>query len=192
VPAPTPAPFAIEFSDAPGDAVSASSATSRIRERFCCASERSVSTGRWLAMALPPWVPGALLNGGYESQFATNHLGHFQLTARLWEALSRANGARVVSVSSLGHRYSPVVFDDPNFEHREYDPWAAYGQSKTANILFAVELDKRGQDAGVRAFSLHPAASPGPASNGTSPGRTSRRPGSSTRMGTPSSTRRAT
>jgi NAD(P)-dependent dehydrogenase (short-subunit alcohol dehydrogenase family) len=93
---------------------------------------------------------------GYESQFATNHLGHFQLTARLWEALSRANGARVVSVSSLGHRYSPVVFDDPNFEHREYNPWAAYGQSKTANILFAVELDERGRDAGVRAFSLHP------------------------------------
>jgi NAD(P)-dependent dehydrogenase (short-subunit alcohol dehydrogenase family) len=98
---------------------------------------------------------------GYESQFATNHLGHFQLTARLWEALSRADGARVVSVSSLGHRYSPVVFDDPNFEHREYDPWAAYGQSKTANILFAVELDRRGQDAGVRAFSLHPGSIPG-------------------------------
>ena len=93
---------------------------------------------------------------GYESQFATNHLGHFQLTARLWDALGRAGGARVVAVSSLGHRYSPVIFDDPNFEHREYNPQAAYGQSKTANILFAVELDKRGQDAGVRAFSLHP------------------------------------
>jgi NAD(P)-dependent dehydrogenase (short-subunit alcohol dehydrogenase family) len=98
---------------------------------------------------------------GYESQFATNHLGHFQLTARLWEALSRADGARVVSVSSLGHRYSPVIFDDPNFEHREYNPWTAYGQSKTANILFAVELDKRGRDAGVRAFSLHPGSIPG-------------------------------
>ena len=70
------------------------------------------------------------------------------------EALSRTNGARVVSVSSLGHRYSPVVFDDPNLERREYNPWAAYGQSKTANIIFAVEPDQRGRDAGVRAFSL--------------------------------------
>ena len=93
---------------------------------------------------------------GFESQFSTNHLGHFQLTARLWQALVKAEGARVVAVSSLGHRFSPVVFEDPNFDHREYDPWAGYGQSKTANILFAVELDRRGQDRGVRAFSLHP------------------------------------
>jgi NAD(P)-dependent dehydrogenase (short-subunit alcohol dehydrogenase family) len=93
---------------------------------------------------------------GFESQFATNHLGHFQLVARLRPALRRANGARVVSVSSLGHRYSPVVFEDPNFEHREYDPWAAYGQSKTANILFAVALDARARAEGTRAFSLHP------------------------------------
>lgn len=93
---------------------------------------------------------------GYEAQFATNHLGHFQLTAKLWPALCKANGARVVSVSSLGHRYSPVVFEDPNFEKRDYDRYAAYGQSKTANILFAVELDKRGKQCNVRAFSLHP------------------------------------
>ncbi|GMK47046.1 oxidoreductase [Paenibacillus glycanilyticus] len=93
---------------------------------------------------------------GYESQFATNHLGHFQLVARLWPALRKAKGARVVSVSSWGHHFSPVVFDDPNFDRREYDRWAAYGQSKTANILFAVALDKRGQADGVRAFSLHP------------------------------------
>jgi NAD(P)-dependent dehydrogenase (short-subunit alcohol dehydrogenase family) len=92
----------------------------------------------------------------YESQFATNHLGHFQLTARLWPALRQANGARVVSVSSWGHRYSPVVFDDPNFERRDYDRWSAYGQSKTANVLFARALDERGQAEGVRAFSLHP------------------------------------
>jgi NAD(P)-dependent dehydrogenase (short-subunit alcohol dehydrogenase family) len=75
---------------------------------------------------------------GFEHQFATNHLGHFQLTARLWPALRRANGARVISVSSRGHWFSPVDFDVPNFEHRAYDPWLAYGQSKTANILFAV------------------------------------------------------
>ncbi|EYF05331.1 oxidoreductase [Chondromyces apiculatus] len=93
---------------------------------------------------------------GFESQFATNHLGHFQLTARLWPALVRAGGARVVSVSSMGHYFSPVVVDDPHFDRRPYDPWAAYGQSKTANILFAVALDDRGQASGVRAFSLHP------------------------------------
>ncbi len=93
---------------------------------------------------------------GYEAQFATNHLGHFQLTARLWPALQKAKGARVISVSSLGHRFSPVVFEDPNFERRPYEKWAAYGQSKTANILFALELDKRGQSQHIRAFSLHP------------------------------------
>lgn len=93
---------------------------------------------------------------GYEAQFATNHLGHFQLTARLWPALLKANGARVVSVSSFGHRMSPVVFEDINFEHRPYDRMSAYGQSKTANILFAVALDEIGKGHGVRAFALHP------------------------------------
>jgi len=93
---------------------------------------------------------------GYESQFATNHLGHFQLTQRLWPALCQAQGARVISVSSRGHRYSSVVFDDLHFRHREYEPWLAYGQSKTANILFALELDQRGRSEGIRAFSLHP------------------------------------
>jgi len=76
--------------------------------------------------------------------------------ARLWPALQKANGARVVSVSSGGHCFSPVVFDDPNFERREYERWSAYGQSKTANILFAVAVDERGKSNGVRAFSLHP------------------------------------
>ena len=93
---------------------------------------------------------------GNELQFATNHLGHFRLTLRLWPALKRAHGARVVSVSSAGHRFSPVVFDDINFEHRPYDPFKAYGQSKTANILFAVDLDRRGKEEGIRAFALHP------------------------------------
>lgn len=95
---------------------------------------------------------------GYESQLSTNHLGHFQLTLKLWPALKKANGARVIAVSSRGHRYSPIVFEDPNYEHRPYDPMKAYGQSKTANILFAIELDKRGETANVRAFSLHPGA----------------------------------
>lgn len=93
---------------------------------------------------------------GYESQFAVNHLGHFQLTARLWPALRQAVSARVIVVSSRGHRISGIDFGDPNFEQREYEKWAAYGQSKTANILFAAELDKRGKEYGVRALSLHP------------------------------------
>lgn len=93
---------------------------------------------------------------GYESQFATNHLGHFQLVARLRPALREANGARVVSVSSWGHHFSPVVFEDPNFERRPYHPFSGYGQSKTANILFALALDEREKANGVHAFSVHP------------------------------------
>ncbi|MFE9811364.1 oxidoreductase [Streptomyces sp. NPDC005548] len=93
---------------------------------------------------------------GYEAQFATNHLGHFQLVSRLWPALLAADGARVVVVSSRGHRFSPVDLDDPNFEHTPYEPFLAYGRSKTANALFAVELDRRGRAEGVRAFAVHP------------------------------------
>jgi NAD(P)-dependent dehydrogenase (short-subunit alcohol dehydrogenase family) len=95
---------------------------------------------------------------GLESQLATNHCGHFQLTARLWPALRRADGARVVSLSSRGHRRSGVDFDDPNFERRPYDKWVAYGQSKTANALFAIALDARGEADRIRAFSVHPGA----------------------------------
>ncbi|CAM4397066.1 NAD(P)-dependent dehydrogenase (short-subunit alcohol dehydrogenase family) [Paenibacillus endophyticus] len=93
---------------------------------------------------------------GNELQFATNHLGHFQLAARLWPALKLANGARVISVSSGGHRLSDFHFEDPNYVHRPYSKWEAYGQSKTANALFALELDSRGSAHGVRAFSVHP------------------------------------
>ena len=93
---------------------------------------------------------------GHEGQFATNHLGHFRLVRALWPALARAQGARVVSVSSRGHQIAGVDFDDIDFTRRPYDRWTAYGQSKTANALFAVELDKRGAQDGVRAFSLHP------------------------------------
>lgn len=93
---------------------------------------------------------------GFELQFSTNHLGHFQLTKLLWPALARAQGARVVSVSSLGHHLSDIDWGDINFERRAYDGWVAYGQSKTANALFAVEVDRRGRDLGIRAFSLHP------------------------------------
>ena len=93
---------------------------------------------------------------GYESQFATNHLGHFQLTARLWPALAKARSARVISLSSTGVRFGGVDFDDPNFVQHPYDKWKAYGQSKTANSLFAVALDRRGYHQGIRAFSVHP------------------------------------
>jgi NAD(P)-dependent dehydrogenase (short-subunit alcohol dehydrogenase family) len=93
---------------------------------------------------------------GYESQFSANHLGHFQLTVRLWPALHHAGGARVVSLSSRGHQRGGIDFDDPNFLHRPYDRWQAYGQSKTANMLFAVGLDRRGEASGIRAFAVHP------------------------------------
>ena len=93
---------------------------------------------------------------GYESQFATNHLGHFQLSLRLWPALAAAEGARIVTVSSLGHRYSDILYADPNFNHTPYDRWKAYGQSKTANILFAIHSDRLGQSSGIRSYALHP------------------------------------
>lgn len=95
---------------------------------------------------------------GFELQLATNHLGHFQLTARLWPALRRANGARVIALSSRGHAMASVDLDDPSFERRPYDKWIAYGQSKTANALFALALDARGEGHGVRVFSVHPGA----------------------------------
>lgn len=93
---------------------------------------------------------------GYETQFATNHLGHFRLTLGLHEALAAAGNARIVSVSSLGHRNSPVIFDDLHYAFRSYDPWSAYGQSKTANVLFAVEATRRWADDGITANSLMP------------------------------------
>jgi NAD(P)-dependent dehydrogenase (short-subunit alcohol dehydrogenase family) len=102
--------------------------------------------------------PLARTKQGYEMQFATNHLGHFLLTGLLAAALRQGAPARVVSVSSRGHRFSPVVFEDIHFERRPYDKWSAYGQSKTANVLFALELDRRTRAQGVRANALHPGA----------------------------------
>jgi NAD(P)-dependent dehydrogenase (short-subunit alcohol dehydrogenase family) len=92
---------------------------------------------------------------GFETQFGTNHLGHFLLVNRLRPLLA-GGPARIVNLSSAGHRFSNVVLDDINFEQSPYDPWLAYGRSKTANILFAVELDRRGRDAGQRACAVHP------------------------------------
>ncbi|OHV47232.1 SDR family NAD(P)-dependent oxidoreductase [Pseudofrankia sp. BMG5.36] len=93
---------------------------------------------------------------GWERQFATNHLGHFTLTTGLRGALAAAGGARVVAVSSAAHLRSPVLFDDIHFTASEYNPWVAYGQSKTANVLFAVEANRRWADDGITANAVHP------------------------------------
>ncbi|MFI6266774.1 SDR family NAD(P)-dependent oxidoreductase [Micromonospora sp. NPDC051006] len=95
---------------------------------------------------------------GWELQFATNYLGHFALATGLHDALAAAGDARVVSLSSRGHLTASVDFDDINFERRPYDPWVAYGQSKTANVLFAVEADRRWSDEGIRVNAVHPGA----------------------------------
>lgn len=102
------------------------------------------------------WVPLRRDSRGIESQLATNYLGQFHLTAKLWEALKKANGAKVINVSSFGHQMSPFNFEDPNFEHREYQTLLGYGQSKTASNLFAVALDEKAKKFNVRAYSLHP------------------------------------
>jgi NAD(P)-dependent dehydrogenase (short-subunit alcohol dehydrogenase family) len=92
---------------------------------------------------------------GHESQFATNHLGHFRLTLALLPALRAAGGARVVNLSSGGHRLSDIRWDDPHFT-TGYEPMLGYGQSKTANVLFAVELDRRWAADGIRGYAVHP------------------------------------
>jgi NAD(P)-dependent dehydrogenase (short-subunit alcohol dehydrogenase family) len=99
--------------------------------------------------------PETRVGPGWEAQFATNHLGHFALANLLWPALAAEGGARVVALSSRGHRRSPIRFDDLQFE-TGYDKWKAYGQAKTANSLFAVQLDALGRAAGVRAFAVNP------------------------------------
>ncbi|MFF7334840.1 SDR family NAD(P)-dependent oxidoreductase [Streptomyces sp. NPDC008150] len=95
---------------------------------------------------------------GHEIQFATNFLGHFALATGLHGALAAASGARIVSVSSNAHMFSPVIFDDLDFRIRPYDPWSAYGQSKTADVLLAVEATRRWAEDGVLANALNPGA----------------------------------
>ncbi|HTT98902.1 MAG TPA: SDR family NAD(P)-dependent oxidoreductase [Rhizomicrobium sp.] len=92
---------------------------------------------------------------GFETQFGTNHLGHFVLVNRI-ASLIKKNGGRLVNLSSAGHRFSDVDIDDPNFEHTQYTEFGAYGRSKTANILFAVEFDRRHKSKGIRATAVHP------------------------------------
>ena len=93
---------------------------------------------------------------GFELQFGTNHLGHFLLTALLMPAITAAAPSRIVNLSSGGHRASDILWDDPNYETREYDKFESYGQSKTANILFTRELERRFGPAGVHAYAVHP------------------------------------
>jgi NAD(P)-dependent dehydrogenase (short-subunit alcohol dehydrogenase family) len=123
-------------------------------------SEKFLVSGRPLHILINNagimWTPLQRDSRGYESQFSTNHLGHFQLTAKLFPALKKANGARVINISSSGHYFSPIHFEDINYINREYNKFEAYGQSKTANILFTIELDKKAQPFGVRVYTLHP------------------------------------
>ncbi|MER8010584.1 MULTISPECIES: SDR family NAD(P)-dependent oxidoreductase [unclassified Streptomyces] len=121
-------------------------------------AERFLATSRVLDIVIDNAgimaCPETRVGPGWEAQFATNHLGHFALVNRLWPAIA-PGGARVVSVSSRAHHFSGIRWDDVNWQ-QGYDKWQAYGQAKTANVLFAVHLDRLGRDSGVRAFSLHP------------------------------------
>lgn len=102
------------------------------------------------------WVPLRRNKNGTESQLRVNYLAQFHLTARLWSALKKAGGARVVNVSSQGHHFAPFNFEDPDFEHREYETLQGYGQSKTAVNLFSLELASRAGAHHIKAYSVHP------------------------------------
>ena len=100
--------------------------------------------------------PQTYTDDGFEMQFGVNHIGHFYLTCGLAPLLAASDAGRVVNLSSAGHRRGSVDFEDPNYKNRPYDKWDAYGQSKTANMLFSVELNRRLEPYGVLAFSVHP------------------------------------
>ncbi|MCF0065320.1 SDR family NAD(P)-dependent oxidoreductase [Dyadobacter chenwenxiniae] len=123
-------------------------------------AEKFLASGRPLHLLINNagimFVPLRRNSRGIESQLATNYLAPFQLTSRLWGALKKAAGARVVNVSSQGHQFAPFNFEDPNFENSEYQTLQAYGQSKTALNLFSLELDNRAKASGVRAYAVHP------------------------------------
>lgn len=123
-------------------------------------AEKFIAYGRPLHMLINNagimWVPLRRDGRGIESQLATNYLAQFQLTAKLWPALKKANGARVINLSSQGHQFAPFDFEDPNFLHRDYETLSGYGQSKTAVNLFSMELDSRASAYNVRVYSVHP------------------------------------
>src|SRR3981189_1224449 len=102
------------------------------------------------------FTPYRQTKDGFELQLGVNHLGHFELTRRLIPLLLNAGSARVINLSSDGHKIFDIDLDDPNWEHRPYDKFKAYGAAKTANVLFTVALDTRYRDSGVRTFAVHP------------------------------------
>ncbi|MGN6121570.1 MAG: SDR family NAD(P)-dependent oxidoreductase [Sphingomonas oligoaromativorans] len=124
------------------------------------AADRLVADGRpfdvVIANAGVMATPFGQTSDGFETQFGTNHLGHFVFVNRIASLI--APGGRLVTLSSAGHRYADVDLDDPGFERTDYDPMLAYGRSKTANILFAVEFDRRHRARGIRATAVHPGA----------------------------------
>jgi NAD(P)-dependent dehydrogenase (short-subunit alcohol dehydrogenase family) len=122
------------------------------------AADRLVAEGKPLDLIIANAgvmaCPKSFTEDGFETQFGTNHLGHFVFVNRIASLLQP--GGRLVNLASSGHRFSDVDLDDPNFEHTEYTEFGAYGRSKTANILFAVEFDRRHKARGVRATAVHP------------------------------------
>ena len=124
-------------------------ATSRARQRFGKIDLLINNAG---VMA----TPFGHTADGFELQFGTNHLGHFALTAELLPLIERGHLKRIVNLSSRGHHMAPVDLDDPNFERRPYNPWASYGQSKTANVLFTVALEQHLAVLGIHAYAVHP------------------------------------
>jgi NAD(P)-dependent dehydrogenase (short-subunit alcohol dehydrogenase family) len=132
-----------------GSLESIRAATARARQRFAKIDILINNAG---VMA----CPFLHTHDGFEMQFGTNHLGHFALTGELFPLIERGNLKRIVNLSSRGHHMGPVDFDDPNFAQRPYDPWASYGQSKTANVLFSVGLEQRFAVLGIHAYAVHP------------------------------------
>lgn len=132
-----------------GNLESIRAATSRARQRF---EKIDILINNAGVMA----CPFGHTTDGFETQFGTNHLGHFALTAELLPLIEAGSIKRIVNLSSRGHHFAPVGFDDPNFERRDYDPWISYGQSKTANILFTVGLEARLANLGINAYAVHP------------------------------------
>jgi len=124
-------------------------ATSRARQRFEMIDLLINNAG---VMA----CPFTHTNDGFEMQFGTNHLGHFALTAELMPLIERGSAKRIVNLSSRGHHFAPVDFDDPHFQQRTYEPWVSYGQSKTANVLFTIGLEQRFAVLGIHAYAVHP------------------------------------
>ncbi|WP_086608565.1 SDR family NAD(P)-dependent oxidoreductase [Erythrobacter donghaensis] len=132
-----------------GSLESIRAATSRARQRFAKIDILINNAG----VMATPFLHTA---DGFEMQLGTNHFGHFALTGELFPLIERGHLKRIVNLSSRGHHFSAVDFDDPHFERRAYDPWISYGQSKTANVLFTVGLEERFAVLGIHAYAVHP------------------------------------